>query len=363
MQMKNIITVIGTRPEAIKLLPVIEELNNSTKLKNELCITRQHSSLIDSLFNNASIKIDYQFQPCKKNASLAEMAAHLLLQFNNLLIAKKPDLLIVQGDTSTAFIAALAGFYAKVKIAHIEAGLRSGDLTSPWPEEAHRIMIDKISDYFFVPTEKAKNHLIKENVESDKIWIVGNTSIDSIRILEENSQSDNDLSKNIIVVTIHRRENHGQALINICHALKLIALEFPNITIKICMHPNPSVSKVIKENLSQIKNIKLSPAINHKEFIKLLDQSMFIITDSGGIQEEATFLGKAVLIIRTTTERDELTDNGTGILVGTKTENIVKYCRLLLKDQELLSEMSKKYFPYGDGQASKRIVKILEQIL
>lgn len=357
--MKHILTVIGTRPEAIKLIPLVTELNNNSCFKNKTCITKQHSALLDS-FN---IKADYQFKPCKKNSSLSEIAAHILLQFNNLLDQEKPGLIIVQGDTTTAFIAALAGFYAKVKVAHIEAGLRSGNLYSPWPEEAHRIIIDKISDYFFAPTKKAKNCLINEGIKEERIWVVGNTAIDAIRIIKENKKSSAELDNKTIIVTMHRRENHGKPLVNICNAIRLIAKEFSDINIKFCMHPNPSVHNKVREILSEVDNIELLPSLHHIEFIELLDQSLFIITDSGGIQEEVTFFGKPVIIARGTTERTELIDAGTGILVGSNTENIVKHCRMLLTDNDLLSRMSKKHFPYGDGYASERIVKILEQML
>jgi len=363
MQMKNILTVIGTRPEAIKLIPLAIKLNDSRFLRNKICITRQHISLVDSLFTSNNIKVDYQFRPYKKNASLSESFAYMLLQFNNLLGVTKPDLIIVQGDTTTGLVAALAGFYAKIKVAHVEAGLRSGNLYSPWPEEAHRIIIDKISNYFFVPTEKAKTCLINEGVNDDKIWVVGNTSIDAIKVISENIKSNFDLSNKSIVVTLHRRENHGEPLINICNALKNIARNFPDVRINFCLHPNPSVHNKVKEILSGISNIKLLAALDHAEFVKLLTQCIFIITDSGGIQEESTFLGKPVLIARNVTERTELIEKGTGILVGTNTENIFKHSRMLLEDPILLSKMSKIRFSYGDGYASERIVKILEKIL
>ena len=361
--MKNILIVIGTRPEAIKLIPLVVELSNSRVLRNKVCITKQHTSLLELLFTSTNIKVDYQFDPCKHNASLCKSAAHMLLQFNDLLKQTNPDLIIVQGDTTTAFIAALAGFYTKIKLAHVEAGLRSGNLYSPWPEEMHRIAVDKISNYFFAPTEKAKNNLINEGVNKNKIWVVGNTSIDAIRFIRQNKKSNISLSDKTIVVTVHRRENHGQPIINICNALKIIATKFPDVKIIFCMHPNPSVYNNVKKILSKINNIELLPAIDHAEFIQLLDQCLFIVTDSGGIQEEATFMGKAVLITRDTTERRELIDAGTGILVGTDTENIVKHCKMLLEDSALLLKMSKVHFPYGNGYASESIVKILERVL
>lgn len=360
--MKNILTVIGTRPEAIKLIPLANALKNSAVLKNKICITSQHGSLLDSF--NIKTKADYHFKPREKNASLSESAAHMLLEFANLLRQIKPDLIIVQGDTTTAFIAALAGFYTKIKVAHIEAGLRSGNLNSPWPEEAHRIIIDKISNYFFVPTKKAKNYLINEGIKEDSIWIVGNTAIDAIRIIKESKKTKkNSLKNKIIAVTLHRRENHGKALINICNAIKLIAQEFPDVNISFCLHPNPAIDRKVRTILSEINNIELLPALEHRKFVELLDQSLFIITDSGGIQEESTFLGKPVLIARDTTERNELIEEGTGILVGSDIEDILKYSTMLLKDNNLLSKMSRPYFPYGNGYASEHIVKILEGIL
>lgn len=361
--MKNILTVIGTRPEAIKLIPLALAFTKSKILRNKICITGQHTSLLDSLFFGMNLKIDYQFEPYNKTPSLTQSAAHMLLQFHDLLEQAKPDLMIVQGDTTTAFIASLAGFYAQINVAHVEAGLRTGNLYSPWPEEAHRILIDKISNYFFTPTEKAKKTLMDEGIDEDKIWVVGNTSIDAIRIIKNNLEANIDLSERSIVVTIHRRENHGKSLKNICNAIKNIAIEFPDIKIRFCLHPNPSVNSVVKQMLSGIDNIELLPALDHIKFVQLLYQCIFAITDSGGIQEEATFMGKPLLITRNTTEREEVIKAGTGILVGTNTENIVRHCKMLLEDSTLLSKMSKAHFPYGDGYSSERIVKILEQVL
>lgn len=363
--MKNILTVVGTRPEAIKLIPLCAAFTKSKLLRNKICLTGQHTSLLDPLFFATNLKIDYQFEPFEGNPSLAQSASHMLLQFNDLLEQEKPDLIIVQGDTSTAFIASLSGFYAQTNVAHVEAGLRTGNLYSPWPEEAHRVLIDKISNYFFTPTEKAKNALIDEGIDEDKIWAVGNTSIDAIRIVKSNlkPKTKTDLSDRSIVVTIHRRENHGEPLINICNAIKNIAIEFPDIKIRFCLHPNPVVNNVVKQILFEIDNIELLLAPDHTKFVQLLDQCIFVITDSGGIQEEATFMGKPLLITRNTTEREEVIKAGTGILVGSNTENIEKHCKMLLEDPPLLSKMSKVHFPYGDGYSSERIVEIVEQIL
>lgn len=359
--MKNILTVIGTRPEGIKLIPLARAFTESESLSNKICLTRQHTSLLDSLFLGTDLKIDYQFKPCKKNSSLSQSAAHMLLQFNDLLKHTKPDLIVVQGDTTTAFVAALAGFYAQVKVAHVEAGLRTGNLCSPWPEEAHRVLIDKISNYFFAPTQQAKDNLIREGVNRNKVWVVGNTSIDAVRLVQESSSLSADLLSRTIIVTIHRRENHGQALVAICSSLKIIALQFPDIKIIFCLHPNPSVYKTVIQMLSGVDNIELVPPMDHVSFIQLLNKCIFVITDSGGLQEEVTFIGKPVLITRNTTERKEVIKAETGILVGVKSENIIKYCKMLLENPALLSTMSKVHFPYGDGYAAQLIVKILEQ--
>lgn len=361
--MKNILTVMGTRPEAIKLIPVVLKLMKSRTLRNKICASRQHTSLMDPLFNNPNIRIDYQLKPSKEKAQLSEMAAHLLSQFHDLFKQIRPDLVIVQGDTTTAFVAALAAFYSKIKVAHVEAGLRSNDIYSPWPEEAHRLMIDKITNYYFAPTNKAKNDLIGEGVDQNKIWVVGNTSIDAIRLIAQKNKKISDSTKKCIIVTIHRRENQGQPLINICHALKSIARLYPDVCIKFFLHPNPLVEGPVKELLSNLNNVHLISAAKHEPFLKDLVESTFIITDSGGIQEEATFLGKPTLIARSKTERVELICAGTGVLVGTNRDTMVAECRRLLEDPILLSRMSQPHYPYGDGHASDRIVETLERVL
>lgn len=361
--MKNILTVIGTRPEIIKLAPVIHALNKCTIFKNKVCLTNQHTTLLDPTFLYLeNIKVHYQCKPAKHNASLAEVAAHMLSALDRIIKKLKPDLLIVQGDTTTAFIASLAAFYWKIKVAHIEAGLRTYDLTSPWPEEAHRIFIDKMTNYYFAPTKAARNNLIKEGVNSKQIWVTGNTIIDAL--LELKPALDNHTTvPNTIIITMHRRENWGEPLNNCCAAVKIIATQFPDIKIRFFLHPNPCAHSTIRVILANVKNVELLPAVSHREFIKHLQECLFIITDSGGIQEEASFIGKPVIITRTTTERAELLDARTGILTDTDTETLVKHCQRLLQDPVLLCNMSKAHFPYGKGNASESIVKILEKVL
>lgn len=362
--MKTVMTVVGTRPEVIKLAPVIAAFEGNKYFNHEVCITGQHTSLLDSLLLDMNIKINYQIDPIESNGSLCQSATHMLSRFSNILEKSKPDLIIVQGDTTTAFVAALASFYLCIKVAHVEAGLRTGNIYSPWPEEAHRCFIDKISGYFFVPTEQAKINLIKEGTQVDKIWVVGNTSIDAVRLVDNklNKLETNHKSK-FILVTIHRRENHGETLKEVCNALRNISERFLDIKIIFCLHPNPSVSEPVKKLLLNINNIELVSPIDHVLFIKLLKECLFVITDSGGVQEEVTFIGKPVLIIRDTTERPEVIEANIGVLVGTKSIDIIENCNKLLTNPDLLITMSKTHSVYGDGYAAEKIVNILEQEL
>jgi UDP-N-acetylglucosamine 2-epimerase (non-hydrolysing) len=361
--MKSILTVIGTRPEAIKLAPLLSAISRSKFLENRVCISNQHTDLLDPFLLKLNIRVDYQLKSYEHDGSLYQSAAKILDQFGKILIKAKPDLVIVQGDTTTAFIAALAAFYEHVPVAHIEAGLRTGHLYSPWPEEAHRGLIDRLATYYFSPTEKAKNALLAEGISSEKIWMVGNTSIDALRLARDYSNLTSNSQEKFIVVTVHRRENHGEPLKEICHALQAIVREFADVKIAFLLHPNPSVRKTIVEVLSGKININLIEPLDHVAFIQLLDKCKFIITDSGGLQEEATFIGKPVLIVRDTTERQECVQAGTARLVGTNALNIISCCRELLENEELITAMSKVHYPFGDGYASERIVKVLEQEL
>jgi len=358
--MKTIMTIIGTRPEAIKLAPIIAALRESKYFKNIVCISGQHTDLVDSLLVELGITVDYQIENHKNDGSLNKSASYMLEQFSIFLKEIKPDLVIVQGDTTTAFAGALAAFYLCIPVAHIEAGLRTGNLYSPWPEEAHRCLIDKLTTYFFTPTEQARNSLVAEGARIEKIWVVGNTSIDAIRLIRETSKANNAPKQKIIVVTVHRRENHGNPLTTICHALLSIAKEFADIKIIFCLHPNPAIHGRVTNMLSNIHNIDLVPPMSHNAFVKLLVECIFIITDSGGIQEEASFMGKPILIVRDTTERPEGIVADAAMLVGTASSDIITSCRELLYSKKKLSSMSKVHFPYGDGYAAQRIVNILE---
>lgn len=361
--MKSILTVIGTRPEAIKLAPVLSAIHSSKFLMSKVCITRQHTDLLDPFLLDLKITADYQVESDEKGRSLSQNAAHILKQCALILDKSKPDLVLVQGDTTTAFAAALAAFYARIPVAHVEAGLRTGCLDSPWPEEGHRCLIDQLTTYFFAPTQQAKDTLLSEGTSSKKVWIVGNTSIDAIRLAREASHLPPAAKPRMIVVTAHRRENHGNPMKEICLALQEISQQFPNVRILFLLHPNPAVREAVTDMLSGIPRIDLVEPMNHTSFIKLLDESLFVVTDSGGIQEEVSFIGKPVIVVRDTTERIEGVHTGTARLVGTKASNIVACCKELLENKEILNRMSKVHFPYGDGYAAERIINILEREL
>lgn len=360
--MKKILTVIGTRPEAIKLGPILTALNQSHHFENKICVTSQHTDLLDPFLAKLSIPADYHFESSGVNATLHQSAARILAQFEPILQDSKPDLVIVQGDTTSAFAASLASYYSCIPIAHVEAGLRTGHLYSPWPEEAHRCLIAKLATFCFAPTDQAKQSLMAEGVPQEKIWVVGNTSIDAIRLMRKPPQPLKSKERKI-VVTVHRRENHGERLKEICLAIRNIVEEFPDIHIQFLLHPNPSVKKTAVELLSRINRIDLMEPLDHEAFIHLLDGCEFIITDSGGIQEEAPFIGKPVLIVRDTTERLEGILAGTAQLVGTNSTAIMSCCKELLENPEKLSEMSRVHYPYGEGYAANHIVRILYEKL
>ncbi len=361
--MKSILTVIGTRPEAIKLAPVLVAIRKNKYFESKVCVTRQHTDLLDPFLLNLKIIVDYQFRNHESGATLHKTAAHILEQFGVALTELKPDLVLVQGDTTTAFVATLAAFYSQIPVAHIEAGLRTTQLYSPWPEEAHRCLIDKLTTYFFAPTLQAQNALVAERVSPEKIWVVGNTSIDAIRLARKSSKLTRNSKWRVIIVTVHRRENHGEPLKEICHALRTIVELFPDVRIKFILHPNPAARNPVIDMLSGVSNIDLIEPIDHLSFIRLLDECIFVITDSGGIQEEVSFMGKPVLITRETTERPEGIQAGTARLVGTKSASIIACCKQLLENPDVLTSMSKIHFLYGDGYAAERIVTILDQEL
>ena len=376
--MIKILIVFGTRPEAIKMAPLVKEFQkNSDIFETKVCVTAQHREMLDQVLELFEITPDYDLDIMKPGQDLYDVTSNVLLGLKPVLADFKPDVVFVHGDTSTTFAASLAAFYQQIKVAHIEAGLRTGNIYSPWPEEANRQLTTQITAYHFAPTSTSKANLLKENVNSQSIEITGNTVIDALFLaldkIKTNQQLETEIvqqlskldyefqdNKKIILVTGHRRENHGQGFINICSALKEIALSNPNIDIVYPVHLNPNVQKPVKELLNNVANIHLIEPLQYEQFIYMMDKSYFIITDSGGVQEEAPSLGKPVLVMRDTTERPEALDAGTVKLVGTNSELIVKEAQKLLDNKDAYNNMSKASNPYGDGHACEKVIKFLK---
>ena len=378
--MQKILIVFGTRPEAIKMAPLVKAFQKHTdSFETKVCVTAQHREMLDQVLDLFEITPDYDLDIMKPGQDLYDVTSNVLLGMKNILTDFKPDIVFVHGDTSTTFAASLAAFYQQIKVAHIEAGLRTGDIYSPWPEEANRQLTTQITAYHFAPTATSKENLLKENVSEKSIEVTGNTVIDALFLALEKIKSNRQLEteiinhlatldyklrddKKIILVTGHRRENHGQGFINICTALKEIALKNPEIDIVYPVHLNPNVQKPVKELLSNIDNVHLIEPLQYEQFIYMMEKSTFIITDSGGVQEEAPSLGKPVLVMRDTTERPEALDAGTVKLVGTNTELIIKEAQALLDDEEAYTRMSQASNPYGDGHACEKVIQFLAKV-
>jgi UDP-N-acetylglucosamine 2-epimerase (non-hydrolysing) len=378
--MKKILIVFGTRPEAIKMAPLVKAFqNHQDAFETKVCVTAQHREMLDQVLDLFEIIPDYDLNIMKAGQDLYDITANVLLGMKTVLQEYKPDIVFVHGDTTTTFAASLAAFYQQIKIAHIEAGLRTGDIYSPWPEEANRQLTTQITAYHFAPTSTSKNNLLKENVNEKNITVTGNTVIDALFLalekIKNNAQLKQDIVSSIqnainnsnftienskfILVTGHRRENHGQGFINICSALKEIALKNKDLYIIYPVHLNPNVQKPVKELLSNVENIHLIEPLLYEQFIYMMEKSYFIITDSGGVQEEAPSLGKPVLVMRDTTERPEALEAGTVKLVGTNSDLIIKEAQDLLSNPEAYEKMALSHNPYGDGTACKKILSFL----
>ncbi len=366
--MVKILTVFGTRPEVIKIAPAIKELRkHPDKYICCTCITAQHRQMVDQLLKLFEIKPNYDLNIMKEDQSLEYVTVTVLTKIGEIIRKERPDYLLVQGDTTTSMAASLAAFYQKVKIIHLEAGLRTWNKLHPYPEEINRIIIDSMSDFCFAHTEQAKQNLLREGVAPDKIEVTGNTVIDSLLsvaatdIDTRNSPlEDIPFNKKTILVTAHRRENFGQPLINICNAIKEIALRYSSsVQIVYPVHPNPNVQKPVYSILKGIINVSLIEPLDYKYFVHLMRHSYLILTDSGGLQEEAPSLGKPVLVLRQVTERPEAVEAGAAEVVGTQSKAIVEATVRLLEDKEKYERMVQAINPYGDGKASKRIIKRL----
>ena len=366
----KVLSIFGTRPEAIKMAPLVVKLKENAQIDSAVCVTGQHREMLDQVLELFDITPDYDLNVMKKNQSLSEVTSRIINNLSPILEEYQPDLILVHGDTTTTFSAALSGFYHQVSVGHVEAGLRTGNIFSPWPEEANRKLVSCITEMHFAPTEQAMVNLKQENVKESKIMVTGNTVIDALMMIKDNIEGDinlqNSLSKNfsfigdgkrIVLVTGHRRENFGQGFENICGSLKSLAIKNNDVNFVYPVHLNPRVREPVNQLLSNIDNIHLIEPQGYLEFVYLMINSYIILTDSGGIQEEAPALGKPVVVMRNTTERPEAVSAGTVVLVGTDKNKIVDTIDSLLNDKDRYREMSLAHNPYGDGTASEKIIK------
>lgn len=372
MNKKKVLVVFGTRPEAIKMAPLVHALVADERFDTKCCVTAQHREMLDQVLELFEITPDYDLNLMKAGQTLNDITARILLKIKPVLQEFKPDVVLVHGDTATTFATSLAAYYEQIDVGHVEAGLRTGNIYSPWPEEANRRLTGVLAKYHFAPTETSKQNLIKENFNSQNISITGNTVIDALLMVKKKIDNTAELkrelasqfpfldsTKKLILVTGHRRESFGRGFDRICKALAIIAKQHPNVQILYPMHLNPNVREPVNRILSHIENIYLIEPQQYLPFIYLMDRSDIILTDSGGIQEEAPSLGKPVLVMRDTTERPEAVAAGTVSLVGTDVEKIVKTLNTLLIDEGEYNKMSFAHNPYGDGQACQRILNCL----
>jgi UDP-N-acetylglucosamine 2-epimerase (non-hydrolysing) len=371
--MKKILVCFGTRPEAIKMASLVHELQQSD-LQVEVCVTAQHRQMLDQVLNFFEITPRYDLEIMQPGQTLNALASRIFLKMDEVLQQSKPDLVLVHGDTTTSSICAWAAFHSGIKIGHVEAGLRTYDKFSPFPEEVNRQVTGRLANFHFAPTVKAENNLLKEHVNPDDIVVTGNTVIDSLLWTTQKLDSGfsnpriDELRRNvnfdrkIILVTAHRRENFGEGFLNICKALAFIAKNH-QVEIIFPVHLNPNVRQPVISLLSGLENIHLIEPLDYPSFVYMMQQSYLIITDSGGIQEEAPTMGKPVLVMRDTTERPEAIEAGTVKLVGTDFDKITSETALLLSDNNAYASMSMAYNPYGDGKANSRIIEFLNERL
>lgn len=374
--MKKILLVFGTRPEAIKMAPLVKALQKDTEhFETRVCVTAQHRQMLDQVLEVFGITPEYDLNIMAPNQDLYDITAKVLLGLREVLRDFRPDTVLVHGDTTTSMAASLAAFYMQIPVGHVEAGLRTYNMLSPWPEEMNRQVTDRICTYYFAPTEQSRANLLQENIDAKKIFITGNTVIDALLMavdiisttagvkekmakeLQEKGYTVGD--REYILVTGHRRENFGDGFLHICKAIKELAALHPEMDIVYPVHLNPNVQKPVYELLSGLSNVYLISPLDYLPFIYAMQHSTLLLTDSGGVQEEAPSLGKPVLVMRDTTERPEAVEAGTVKLVGTDAEAIVSNVTALLQDKEMYKRMSETHNPYGDGQACERIIAVL----
>ena len=359
--MIKVMSIFGTRPEAIKMAPLVKELERRKEIESIVCVTAQHREMLDQVLNTFDIKPDYDLNIMKQGQSLADVTTRALVGLEEVIKEVKPDIVLVHGDTTTTFAGALAAFYNQVAIGHVEAGLRTYDKYSPYPEEMNRQMVDRLSDMYSAPTQISKDNLLKENIDESKIYITGNTAIDAMSTTVDENYTHPELDwinagERMILLTAHRRENLGEPMRHIFRAIKRIVDEFSDVKVIYPIHMNPKVREVANEVFGDADRVKLIEPLEVFDFHNFQNKSYIILTDSGGIQEEAPSLGKPVLVLRDTTERPEGIKAGTLKLVGTDEDVIYEETKKLLLDKKEYEKMSKASNPYGDGHASERIV-------
>lgn len=376
--MKKILLVFGTRPEAIKMAPLVKALQkDSEHFETKICVTAQHRQMLDQVLEVFDIVPEYDLNIMAPNQDLYDITSRVLVGLRDVLDDFAPDIVLVHGDTTTSMAASLAAFYRQIPVGHVEAGLRTYNMLSPWPEEMNRQVTDRMCTYYFAPTEKSRQNLLRENVDATKIHVTGNTVIDAllmaVDIIEKKPHIKTAIEDELrdkgyamgnrpyILVTGHRRENFGEGFLNICKAIRQIAEEHPEMDIVYPVHLNPNVQKPVYELLSGTPNIYLIKPLDYLPFVYAMQHSTLLLTDSGGVQEEAPSLGKPVLVMRETTERPEAVEAGTVRLVGTNVAAIVGNVHELLHDPEVYRKMSESYNPYGDGHACERIVDALRK--
>jgi len=369
---KKVLVVFGTRPEAIKMAPLIHALSNDDRFESKVCVTAQHREMLDQVLELFEITPDYDLDIMKAGQTLPEITSRILMGITPVLASFKPSIVLVHGDTATTFSATLAAYYGHIQVGHVEAGLRTGNIYSPWPEEGNRKLTSVIADLHFAPTEMSKHNLLQENINPEKIIVTGNTVIDAlldvIKKLEGNVELKSSLqrtfdfladNKRLVLITGHRRESFGGGFERICEAIAHMAKIFPEVEFVYPMHLNPNVREPVNRLLANLTNVFLIEPLDYLPFVYLMNKAYVLLTDSGGIQEEAPSLGRPVLVMRDTTERPEAVDAGTVKLVGTDVDSIVTELTLLLSDDVAYKSMSFAHNPYGDGKACERILNAL----
>ena len=383
--MKKILLVFGTRPEAIKMAPLVKKLQEMPEeFQTVVCVTGQHREMLDQVLRLFDITPEYDLNIMKPNQDLYDITSRILLGLRDVLKEVQPDIVLVHGDTTTSMAAALAAFYQQIPVGHVEAGLRTGNIYSPWPEEMNRLITGRITTYHFSPTPLAKENLLREHVKENQIIVTGNTVIDALQMVVKRLAEDKALANEVaakigqmgydvqrldgnrrmVLITGHRRENFGEGFLNICHAIKHLAEQYKDVDFVYPMHLNPNVRKPVLEILGEkAENVFLIEPLDYLPFVYMMQHSTLILTDSGGVQEEAPGLGKPVLVMRDTTERPEAVEAGTVLLVGTNREKIEQGVSMLLDDADCYRRMSEAVNPYGDGKACERIITHFKEIL